>query len=100
MNVTMFICQKDHWKIMLKKNHRVQTKKQLNENILFLMGKCIELKRDIEVDKFTKPILKYVAPYFHFDKLKYLEDDPDLNKSKNSNTDQIKLKIVKPKNKN
>ena len=49
--------------------------KELNENMLFLLGKCVELKRDIEVDKFTKPILRYVAPNFHFDKLKILEDD-------------------------
>ena len=50
-------------------------KKELNDSLIFLMGKCIELKRDIEVDKFTKPILRYVAPSFHFDKLKILEDD-------------------------
>ena len=49
--------------------------KELNDNLLYLLGKCIELKRDIEVDKFTKPILRYVAPNFHFDKLKILEDD-------------------------
>ena len=47
-------------------------KKELNENSLCLMAKCIELKRDIEVDKFTNQILKYVAPYFHFDNLKLL----------------------------
>ena len=44
--------------------------KELNENSLCLMGKCVELKRDIEVEKFTKPILRYVAPSFHFDTLK------------------------------
>ena len=50
-------------------------KKELDDGLICLMGKCIELKRDIEVDKFTKPILRYVAPSFHFDKLKILEDD-------------------------
>ena len=50
-------------------------KKELNENMLFLLGKCVELKRDIEVDKFAKPILRYVAPNFHFDKLKILDED-------------------------
>ena len=49
--------------------------KELNENSLCLMGKCVELKRDIEVDKFTKQILRYVAPSFHFDTLKLLDDD-------------------------
>ena len=50
-------------------------KKELSDGLIFLMGKCIELKRDIEVHKFTKPILRYVAPNFHFDKLKILDDD-------------------------
>ena len=49
--------------------------KELNENNLCLMGKCVELKRDIEVNKFTKPILKYVAPSFHFDKIKILDEN-------------------------
>ena len=53
-------------------------KKELNDNSLYLMGECVKLKRDIEVDKFTKPILRYVAPSFHFDKLKILEDDVPL----------------------
>ena len=48
-----------------------------------MLGKCIELKRDIEVDKFTKPILRYVAPSFHFDKLKILDDDVPLIDSDN-----------------
>ena len=53
-------------------------KKELNDNSLYLMGECVKLKRDIEVDKFTKPILRYVAPSFHFDKLKILEDEVPL----------------------
>ncbi len=40
--------------------------KEFNENLLCLMAKCVELKRDIEVEKFTKPILRHVAPSFHF----------------------------------
>lgn len=52
--------------------------KELNESNLCLMAKCVELKRDIEVDKFTNPILRYVAPYFHFDKLKLLDDKDNL----------------------
>jgi hypothetical protein len=71
-------------------------KKELNEDILFLMGKCVELKRDIEVDKFTKPILRYVAPYFHFDKLKFL--DENLSDSDSSqDIPQIKIKVTKAK---
>lgn len=50
-------------------------RKELNEITLCLMAKCIELKRDIDVDKFTKKILKYVAPSFHFDKIKILDEE-------------------------
>ena len=32
------------------------------------------IKRDIEANKFTNQILKYVAPHFHFDNLKLLSD--------------------------
>ena len=56
-------------------------KKELSDTLICLLGKCIELKRDIEVDKFTKPILRYVAPSFHFDKLKILEDNISLLKN-------------------
>lgn len=75
--------------------------KELNENNLCLMGKCVELKRDIEVGKFTKPILRYVAPNFHFDKLKFL----DVNDEENDNllfiSDDEKPKkiIIKKRNK-
>ena len=51
--------------------------KELNENNLCLMGKCVELKRDIEIGKFTKPVLRYVAPNFHFDNLKFLDVGTD-----------------------
>jgi hypothetical protein len=44
------------------------------------MGKCVELKRDISVDKFTKPILRYVSPSFHFDRLKDFVDYNDNGK--------------------
>lgn len=57
--------------------------KELSENNLCLMAKCVELKRDIEVDKFTNPIMRYVAPHFHFDKLKLLDDVDDLKKEEN-----------------
>ena len=53
-------------------------KKELNEINLCLMAKCVELKRDIEVEKFTKKILKYVAPHFHFDKIKILDEDNEI----------------------
>lgn len=69
-------------------------KKQLNEDVLFLMGKCVELKRDIEVDKFTKPILRYVAPYFHFDKLKFLDDD-ESDSDSSEDIAPIKIKVKK-----
>ena len=52
--------------------------KEPNEKTLELMTKCLELRRDIEVSKFTKPILRYVAPNFHFDKLKLLDDNEDI----------------------
>ena len=66
--------------------------KELNENSLCLMGKCVELKRDIEVDKFTKPILRYVAPSFHFDTLKFLDTD-------DQSTDEELIKIITKKKK-
>ena len=69
-------------------------KKELNENSLYLMGKCIELKRDIEVHKFTKPILRYVAPNFHFDKLKILDDDIVITDDE-SDKKPIKIKTKK-----
>ena len=65
--------------------------KELSESNLCLMAKCVELKRDIEVDKFTNLILKYVAPYFQFDKLKLLNDKNNLPYD-----DSIKI-IVKKK---
>lgn len=49
--------------------------KNLSENLLCLMAKCVELKRDIEVEKFTKSILRHVAPSFHFDNLKIVDND-------------------------
>ena len=69
--------------------------KELNENNLCLMGKCVELKRDIEVDKFIKPILKYVAPSFHFDRLKFFDEIED--QSVDSDNSEIKLSHIKIK---
>ncbi len=54
------------------------------------MAKCVELKRDIEVEKFTKKILKYVAPHFHFDKIKMLDDDDD----EDDLSDEEPIKII------
>ena len=84
--------------------------KELNEANLCLMAKCVELRRDIEVKKFTNQILKYVAPHFHFDNLKLLSDmekindmdltncfDPKDKKSKGGKSMKI---ITKKKNKN
>ena len=65
--------------------------KELNENNLCLMGKCVELKRDIEVEKFTKQILKYVAPSFHFDTLKLLDENLGDDSNDDSNNDDKKL---------
>lgn len=74
-------------------------KKKLNEDVLFLMGKCVELKRDMDVKKFTKPILRYVAPHFHFDKLKFLDDEDESANSDSSDSSEdvtpIKIKIKK-----
>ena len=69
--------------------------KELNENSLCLMGKCVELKRDIEVEKFTKPILRYVAPSFHFDTLKLLDEDSD---NESVSEDEQPIKIIAKKN--
>jgi hypothetical protein len=46
----------------------------MNEYLLNQLTDCVELKRDIGTDKFIVPILKHVAPDFHFDKLKILDD--------------------------
>ena len=70
--------------------------KELNENSLCLMGKCVELKRDIEVEKFTKPILRYVAPSFHFDTLKLLDDETD---NESVSEDEQPIKIIAKKKK-
>jgi hypothetical protein len=43
--------------------------------LMEIITKCVEIKRDIEVDKFITPILKHVAPDFHFDSLKILDED-------------------------
>ena len=66
--------------------------KEFNEGILCLMAKCVELKRDIEVKKFTNQILKYVAPHFHFDNLKLLDDADYMD-----DTDNVDLKIINEK---
>ncbi len=50
--------------------------------------------RDIEIDKFTKPILRYVAPSFHFDNLKLLDDESG------SSEDEKPKKIVTKNSKN
>ena len=47
------------------------------------MTKCAELNRDIDVKKFTKSVLRYVGPHFHFDKLKLLDDNPIQNDKEN-----------------
>jgi hypothetical protein len=68
--------------------------KEFSENLLCLMAKCVELKRDIEIEKFTKPILRHVAPSFHFDKLKFMDDDDD----KLSEDETQRKIIIKKKN--
>lgn len=73
-------------------------KKPFDEDILCLMGKCIMLKRDIDVKRFTKPILRYVAPHFHFDKLKFLDDEDESSNSDSSeDVAPIKIKVKKVK---
>ena len=77
-------------------------KKELNDNSLYLMGECVKLKRDIEVHKFTKPVLRYVAPNFHFDKLKILDDDviiTDNNESLSDDEPECKPTKIKTKKK-
>lgn len=55
--------------------------KEHTEYLFQQMNLCLKLKRDINVDKFIKPILKHVAPSFHFDKLKFLDDEDSDNLS-------------------
>ena len=71
--------------------------KELNESNLCLMAKCIELKRDIEVQKFTNQILKYVAPHFHFDNLKLLNDTDSQIDDYTDSDNYIEDERMKPK---
>lgn len=73
--------------------------KELNESNLCLMGKCVELKRDIEVHKFTNQILKYVAPHFHFDNLKLLTDINECTEESIDDLSDDKPIKIKTKNK-
>lgn len=82
--------------IAFKKN------KEMNEYLLDQLTDCITLKRDISTDKYIKPILKHVAPNFHFDNLKLLDGDcndtnySDDNKSiEEKPKKKIKIKIKK-----
>lgn len=72
--------------------------KELSENNLCLMAKCVEIKRDMEVDKFTKSILRHVAPSFHFDKLKLLDEDENDDTSDDA-SDERPIKIITKKRK-
>jgi hypothetical protein len=65
--------------INFKKNKNIA---DLSVELLNMMSKCAELKRDISVGKFTKPILRHVAPSFHFDQLKIMDDDVPTKKRK------------------
>lgn len=56
-----------------------KNKKLLDEITLEQLTDCIKLRRDINTDKFIKPILKHVAPNFHFDNLKLLDNDIENN---------------------
>lgn len=68
------------------------------DKIMGIMGKCGKLIRDINVNKFTKPILKHVASSFHFDKLKFLNDDcEDIESDSNESIETKPKKIIKIK---
>lgn len=54
---------------------KFKNKSTNSEYSMELTGKCLALKRDISVGKFIKPILRHVAPSFHFDKIKFLDDN-------------------------
>ena len=83
-----------------------KNKKNLGEIVLELLTDCITLRRDINTDKFIKPILRHVAPNFHFDNLKLLDDDLNINDdlinndSSDSDVDEKpkKIKIKKKHN--
>jgi hypothetical protein len=73
---------------------------KLNETILNLMTKSLEIKRDMDVNKFTNKILKYVAPNFHFDKLKLLDEKEELDyMDSDSESDEVPIKIIAKKRK-
>lgn len=46
----------------------------LSETVLEWQTKCLIISRDIDVGKFANSILKYVGPFFQFDKLKLLDE--------------------------
>jgi hypothetical protein len=71
----------------------------LSESILELLTKCMTLKRDIDVGKFTNPILKYVGPFFQFDKLKLLDEEADDEKPIKTPKKEIVKIITKKSNK-
>ena len=79
-------------------------KKELTETTLKLMSKCVELNRDIDVKVFSKSVLKYVGPHFHFDKLKFIDEEPIFTESESSEDDvpkkkQKKIVVSKKENK-
>lgn len=70
--------------------------KKMDECLLNQLTDCVELKRDITTDKFIKPILKFVAPDFHFDKLKMLDDEvEDIDELSYEKPKKIKIKVKK-----
>ncbi len=72
-------------------NKKVFPNMEQQEQMLCLLTNCQKLIRDIDKNTFTQPILKYVAPLFHFDALKlHNESEED---------EKIKPKNKKPKNK-
>lgn len=50
-----------------------------------------ELQLDIKYEKFTKDILKFVAPHFNFDTVRFVED----HKLKETDQDEKSTKVVK-----
>lgn len=70
----------------------------VDANLMEFRQKCVELKRDININKFTKPILKHIAPNFHFDKLKFLDDEIDSSSEEiieKKSKKNVKIKVKK-----
>jgi proteasome lid subunit RPN8/RPN11 len=94
----------DPQKVNLKKPPKVKPSESVSSIMNYRQRAC-ELKIDIKYHRFEKDILKYVAPYFNFDKqklydqkeIKLLEKDFETSNLDSSNLDTPERSSIKPK---